>query len=671
MTSLTSAERPENDVHTGEADDGPQTRPQPAGAEAPGERGTAQAEALESGTGPAHARDAEPPGGPPTPTGERRPSSPAELLPPVHPAPRAWLRVLNGEAAGTDVELVGLMSVGRSAGCAICINDPNCSRRHCVLRWQDGEVIVEDTNSQNGTWVNHTRVARCPLREGDVLRVGTTRLHFRREERSSGGGVIWVELPDDPLGFAKPVQAGGHPNLGSMSVDAYYTALGIADNVGQVDVQRLREQTRKYAVLFELSQHMQRRTGQLEAQLLQVLHKVAEVVDADRGMIALIDADGELQPRVIHDPGSSGNEVPRIVMSRRHCDLVVRDRCGIIVNDVQSDESMVGREAVVFAPVRSIILVPVIANDVVFGVLEFSCLSSGKSFVEEDLDIASIVAGMIGSALESHRLLAEKNEKIEELGRAQSDLERAFERIIEQELQSSLVKFAKGMVHEVQNHLHPIYASEELKERFPDDPEVASVIDLVLDASTSIVGLVREFRQFATGAKEEPGNDKLPLVDLGEVLNSAIGFAKWDPDLKDIDLRLVLVPSPRVPMDKVRIRQCLLNLIRNAAHAMPPEKIAAKKAVIELRLVTLPNHARIEVRDNGKGMPLEIALRVFEPFMSFAKKEGMGIGLEICRAIVAAHGGAIDFDSWPGCGTTFRIDLPLRPPRKPEPTSAD
>ena len=121
----------------------------------------------------------------------------------------------------------------------------------------------------------------------------------------------------------------------------------------------------------------------------------------------------------------------------------------------------------------------------------------------------------------------------------------------------------------------------------------------------------------------------------------------------------------------MRIRQCLLNLIRNAAHAMPPESLAAGTAMIELRLVALPDRVRIEVCDNGKGMPLDIALRVFEPFMSFAKKEGMGIGLEICRAIVAAHGGTIDFDSWPGRGTTFRIDLPTRPPSPIEPTVTD
>lgn len=647
MTSLTSAERPETDVQTGEAYD----RPAPA-----------EGSPLRSADGSAGALTA---------LGERRTSSPAELIPAAHAPPRAWLRVLNGEDIGTDFELVGLMSLGRSTGCAICINDPNCSRRHASLRWEDGNIIIEDTDSQNGTWVNNTRISRCCLREGDVLRVGTTRLHFRREERSSQGGVIWVELPDDPLGFAKPVQSGGRPNLGSMSIDAYYTALGIADNVGQADVPRLREQTRKFAVLFELSQQMQRNPVQVEALLLQVLNKVAEVIDADRGVLALIDADEELQPRVIYDPQPTSGEAPRIVMSRRHCDRVVNERCGIIVIDVQADESLHGREAGLFTPTRCLMMVPVIASDVVFGVLEFSCLSSGQRFVEEDLDLTSIVAGMIGSTLENHRLLAEKNENIEELRRAQSDLERAFERIIEQELQSSLVKFAKGMVHEVQNHLHPIYASEELKERFPDDPEVASVIDLVLDASTSIVGLVREFRQFASGTKEEPGNDKLPLVDVGEVLNSAIGFAKWDPDLKDIDLRLVLVPSPRVPMDKVRIRQCLLNLIRNAAHAMPPETVAAGRATIELRLVNLPNHVRIEVRDNGKGMPLDIGLRVFEPFMSFGKKEGMGIGLEICRAIVSAHGGSIDFDSWPGCGSTFRVDLPLRPARKVELTCAD
>ena len=648
MTSLTSAERPDIDMQT----------------EAAPIRSRDLGSAVDDVADPGESRAGHTPP-------ERRPSSPAELLPAVTAPPRAWIRALNGPQLGEDYELVGHTTIGRSMSCDVSIDDPSISRRHCTVHWEDGQLILEDGGSQNGTWVNHTRVQRCSLRDGDVIRMGTTRLHFRREARSVGGGVIWVELPDDPLGFAKPIVPGGRPSLGSMSVDAYYTALGIADDEGHNDLARLRVQTRHFAVLFELSQLMQRSAQEVEPLMQRVVAKVAEVVDADRGVLALIDADGELAPRIVHDPYLPATEAPRVTMSRRHTDMVVNQRYGIIVNDVQVEEAVAGNDAAVFTPARCLMMVPVVASDVVIGVLEFACLTSGQQFNEHDLDLLTIVAGMVGSTLDNHRLLAEKNANIEELRRAQADLERAMERIIEQELQSSLVKFAKGMVHEVQNHLHPIYASEELKDRFPDDEEVASVIDLVLDASTSIVGLVREFRQYATGTRELPTATRMPLIDLADVLQSAVGFAKWDPDLRDIDLRMVLNPAPKVPGDKVRIRQCLLNLIRNAAHAMLPESLAAGTAMIELRLVALQDSVRIEICDNGKGMALDIALRVFEPFMSFAKKEGMGIGLEICRAIVAAHGGTIDFDSWPGRGTTFRIDLPIRPHNPIEPTVTD
>jgi signal transduction histidine kinase len=113
--------------------------------------------------------------------------------------------------------------------------------------------------------------------------------------------------------------------------------------------------------------------------------------------------------------------------------------------------------------------------------------------------------------------------------------------------------------------------------------------------------------------------------------------------------RSIPTALPVVDVDRDKIKQVLLNLLNNAAEAMPSggriniEAIATEEAVL------------LDITDTGMGIPLD--MDVFEPFVT-TKKEGTGIGLVIVRQIVAAHSGKISYRSRPGEGTTFRIELP-------------
>ena len=111
-----------------------------------------------------------------------------------------------------------------------------------------------------------------------------------------------------------------------------------------------------------------------------------------------------------------------------------------------------------------------------------------------------------------------------------------------------------------------------------------------------------------------------------------------------------LIPTdlPTVTVDKDKIKQALLNLVKNAAEAMPGG------GKINIEACATEDGVLIDITDTGTGIPLDID--AFEPFMT-TKKEGTGIGLVIVRQIVTAHGGNISYRSRPGEGTTFRIEL--------------
>jgi len=116
-------------------------------------------------------------------------------------------------------------------------------------------------------------------------------------------------------------------------------------------------------------------------------------------------------------------------------------------------------------------------------------------------------------------------------------------------------------------------------------------------------------------------------------------------------------PAPRVMCDRTMLEQVLLNLTRNGIQAMDAATPAAERV---LRLVVRQTHARwvsFSVVDAGPGIPPEVAARLFTPFYT-TRREGMGLGLSLCRTVIEQHGGALDFSAAPGGGTEFRFTLP-------------
>jgi two-component system sensor kinase FixL len=115
-----------------------------------------------------------------------------------------------------------------------------------------------------------------------------------------------------------------------------------------------------------------------------------------------------------------------------------------------------------------------------------------------------------------------------------------------------------------------------------------------------------------------------------------------DPDVKE------------AVIDRIEIQQVLVNLMRNAVEAMQE---SPKR---ELGVSTNRDNddfVSVSVSDTGPGLASEVARRLFQPFVS-TKAQGMGMGLNICRTIIEAHGGRLWADSNPGGGAVFRFRLP-------------
>jgi signal transduction histidine kinase len=179
----------------------------------------------------------------------------------------------------------------------------------------------------------------------------------------------------------------------------------------------------------------------------------------------------------------------------------------------------------------------------------------------------------------------------------------------------------------------------------PPDDQTDATVKRLKDEISRLNDLTRQFREFVRKEKYD-----FQPTELRKLIDDVIRLQEPHFVGRNVQVEAVVAPDlPAVKVDGDKIKQVLLNLLKNAAEAMPK----GGKITIEARATQ--QAVILEITDTGVGIPLDVD--AFEPFVT-TKKEGTGIGLVIVRQIVTAHGGAISYRSQPERGTTFHIELP-------------
>ncbi len=224
------------------------------------------------------------------------------------------------------------------------------------------------------------------------------------------------------------------------------------------------------------------------------------------------------------------------------------------------------------------------------------------------------------------------------------------------ERMASLGKLAAGVAHEINNplqHLMLVLArAKELVELGGDNgggAEAAALIDDALFAAEVVKDVVGQLRHYVRDRKRVTRS-----VDVCALIDRAAKLASHELR-HNVTFERSYREVPRLRANPGELSQVFLNLIVNAAHALrdvpPPRRLHIGARVNDGKAV-------IHVEDNGPGMAPEYAARIFEPYVTRAK-DGMGLGLSICRELVERNGGTIDVESAPGEGTRFVVRLPL------------
>jgi signal transduction histidine kinase len=214
-----------------------------------------------------------------------------------------------------------------------------------------------------------------------------------------------------------------------------------------------------------------------------------------------------------------------------------------------------------------------------------------------------------------------------------------------------------SIAHEIRQPLAAVVANSHAGTRWltreePDLGEVRAALESIGEnghrANEVITSISAMF-------KKNPER-RMP-VDMNEVVNNVLNLSRGELHSRKITLHTKLAPDlPRVSADSVQLTEVLLNLVMNAVEAMSTTAEKLRVLAIASRLET--EGVTITVQDSGAGIDAKSAEQIFEAFFT-TKSTGMGMGLAICRSIIAAHDGRLWASPGNSCGAIFHVVLPV------------
>jgi len=287
--------------------------------------------------------------------------------------------------------------------------------------------------------------------------------------------------------------------------------------------------------------------------------------------------------------------------------------------------------------VQSVVTVPLDVGQRRRGVVLVSSLKP-DFFSEADATLVASAAKWIGS-------VAERAELSEAVRRT----------AIEQSRHSTAEEIITVLAHDLRNYVQPVmWRIHVLKHRATTDDRAADLADLdaalgTLSRLTALVSNLLDSTRLDSGLYQLD----LQPVDLAGLLQEAAA----DLSSPVHAIRIKSAQPIVVAGDRVRLRQCVDNLLANALSHSPEN--APVHVFVDRENTERGPLARVQVIDEGPGIPESILPHVFEKFFTGAAGSGLGLGLYVAKRIASAHGGDLSADQYAGKGARFTLRIPM------------
>lgn len=265
-----------------------------------------------------------------------------------------------------------------------------------------------------------------------------------------------------------------------------------------------------------------------------------------------------------------------------------------------------------------------------------------------------LLAGAVHDATGQPQHMILQLEDLSEQISARNEAQLHRERLAHVTRLSTLGEMASGIAHEINQPLTAIatyaQAARRLQQRGAYQ-ELDSALEKIAQQAERAAAVIKRLRAFVKQQDSEQ-----MLLDANALVGEVIQFLEMDTGRRDIEIVPVLAEGlPALLADNVQIQQVLLNLLLNAMDATTA--ISSHHSVTVRTYCEDVETVTIEVVDHGCGVTKEQQQHLFTPFFT-TKTSGMGMGLPICRSIINAHGGQLNYQPHPDGGSLFKFSLP-------------
>ncbi|MBN1475248.1 GAF domain-containing protein [Candidatus Sumerlaeota bacterium] len=386
-------------------------------------------------------------------------------------------------------------------------------------------------------------------------------------------------------------------------------------------------------------------TLELQPLLEIILDMTTRELHAEQGSILLIDRESD-ELKMLATKGMPREVVERGYIPRRGsiAEWVIDHAEPVILNDDVSKDKRFSSIAKGRA-IRSSMCVPLQAKGKVIGTLNIARTGSAGEFSDEDLGTLQIMASQAAVAIENARLHGEliQTTRLATLGQTVSGISHCIKNIL---------TGVKGGITIMDLAFEE--SNEELRSKG------WGMLKRNIDRISLLVLDMLDFSKSRRPVRTE--------VDLRSLIDDVFETVASQAEESGVELAVDLPPNlPPFSVDADQFFRCLLNVVSNGIEA----SIGGGQVVV--RAIHLcPNETAyrmfktdgvhsyivVEVGDSGCGIPAHLIDQIFDPFYSSKGSRGTGLGMPVTRKITEEHGGVLEVDSQPGCGTTMRFLMP-------------
>ncbi len=368
-------------------------------------------------------------------------------------------------------------------------------------------------------------------------------------------------------------------------------------------------------------------TLDLDKLLGLILDAAAKSIEADRGTLYLVDAiKQELWSKVLQ--GSNMVEI-RLPVGKGIAGYVAQTGETINIPDAYKDAR--------FTPdidkrtgyrTRSVLCMPMKNKDgKIIGVFQLFNKKEGV-FRDEDEQFIDAFSAHASIAIENARLAQE---------------------MVQSERLSAVGRMASVIIHDIKNPMGTLRVYAQVMKKKSGNEEAAKLADEMIHQVDRFVNMTQEILDFTRGVSAS----NFAEVEFSEVMDGVLSFIENDLTKNNIKLIKEAQFKGKVMLDQDKMVRVFYNIASNARDAMP------NGGSLTVSTKQDNGFVRIDFKDSGTGMPEEVKKRIFEPFMTYGKKHGTGLGMAIVKKVIDDHKGKIEIDSEMGKGTTISISLPM------------